>query len=560
MERAVVDLQKNHPDQFSDAKQINNRLAQFENDAQRFEQLFLKGLRPKRADLQNVVDSFREFQRDVLLRNPLLDFAQLLVVKRDFGNSARKVIGGSLGQPTRNSHTHDTIRFDMTVGKTKLLYRTILADKQTDGQPISSRSTNQGPASVSIRTGQRLVALCPSQRTHDSLWGIYLVDVFDNITLIKEVEGSAILEPIPLQSTPRPPVILDRVLPDAKEASVFLTDIYQGPGLEGVPRGAVRNLRLFSYHYSFVKTGGHASVGVKSSWDVKRVLGTVPVEEDGSASFTIPANTPISIQPLDEQGRALQLMRSWLVGMPDLPKLASWPFDAHTARAQQQQSEQPVTQSLTVGYVCPDGEVDTSNLMYPSFPLTYNYSDQSFEGSEPIVLQLTRTPAGCFVMGSPDGPGEAQWEWACRAGTDTPMNFGQVQDDFAAHANLADRASSGSKGNPFPRISNVNDGLRFPDARGHYQTNAWGLFDMHGNVAEWTRSPYLSYGASNSEAAVDDDRRVVRGGSWRDRPHRATSSFRLPYLPYQRVLNVGFRIVVEDNHTLPDEIASQIVR
>ena len=44
--------------------------------------------------------------------------------------------------------------------------------------------------------------------------------------------------------------------------------------------------------------------------------GIVPVEEDGSASFTIPSNTPISIQPLDEKGRALQLMRSWLVAMP----------------------------------------------------------------------------------------------------------------------------------------------------------------------------------------------------------------------------------------------------
>jgi len=45
-------------------------------------------------------------------------------------------------------------------------------------------------------------------------------------------------------------------------------------------------------------------------------LGTVPVEEDGSAIFKIPANTPISLQPLDSEGRAIQWMRSWLTGMP----------------------------------------------------------------------------------------------------------------------------------------------------------------------------------------------------------------------------------------------------
>lgn len=46
------------------------------------------------------------------------------------------------------------------------------------------------------------------------------------------------------------------------------------------------------------------------------ILGTVPVEKDGSAHFTMPANTPVSVQPLDAQGQALQLERSWFVGMP----------------------------------------------------------------------------------------------------------------------------------------------------------------------------------------------------------------------------------------------------
>ena len=149
-----------------------------------------------------------------------------------------------------------------------------------------------------------------------ALWGIYLVDVFDNLLLLKELEGHALLEPVPFRKTPTPPIIHDKVNLRSKDATVYLMDVYAGRGLAGVPRGTVKKLRLFAYHYCYNRSGGHASVGVESSWDIKRILGTVPVEADGSAAFRIPANTPISVQPLDEQGRALQLMRTWLVGMP----------------------------------------------------------------------------------------------------------------------------------------------------------------------------------------------------------------------------------------------------
>jgi len=67
---------------------------------------------------------------------------------------------------------------------------------------------------------------------------------------------------------------------------------------------------------------------------------------------------------------------------------------------------------------------------------------------------------------------------------------------------------------------------------------------MHGNVWEWTRSPYAPYPYRAAAAAPGTDE-VVRGGSWYDRPYRATSSYRLAYQPYQRVFNVGFRVVCE---------------
>ncbi|MCX6876188.1 MAG: SUMF1/EgtB/PvdO family nonheme iron enzyme [Verrucomicrobia bacterium] len=151
----------------------------------------------------------------------------------------------------------------------------------------------------------------------DSLWGIYLVDVFDNLTLIQEVEGAALLWPILLKKRVTPPAIPDRVDLRSDQATVFITDLYSGPGLKDVPRGTVKKLRVIEYYFSRRGFGGlYGTLGMDGPWDVKRILGTVPVEDDGSAYFSIPANTPLSIQPVDDRGQALQLMRSWMVGMP----------------------------------------------------------------------------------------------------------------------------------------------------------------------------------------------------------------------------------------------------
>lgn len=151
----------------------------------------------------------------------------------------------------------------------------------------------------------------------NSLWGIYLVDVFDNMTLIHEVPGNSLFEPVPLAKRPAPANIPDRIDPGKTEASVILSDIYLGPGLEGLPRGTVKSLRVIEYSFSMRGMGGLlGAVGMEGPWDIRRVLGTVPVEEDGSAHFTIPAETPVMVQPLDEEGQALQTMRSWFTGMP----------------------------------------------------------------------------------------------------------------------------------------------------------------------------------------------------------------------------------------------------
>ena len=782
----------------------------------------------------------------------------------------------------------------------------------------------------------------------DALWGIYLVDIYDNITLIQEIEGEALLEPVPFRATERPPMIADRVIPTETEATVFLTDIYRGPGLAGIPRGTVKNLRLISYHYAYIKSGGHTSVGVESSWDIKRILGTVPVEEDGSASFRIPANTPIALQPLDAEGRALQLMRSWMVGMPgelvscvgchesqnavtpniltlaarrapstiepwygparpfgffhevqpvldrycvgchngstredrleipvftaeidepdylnagsymalqpyvrrpgpesdyhlttpmeyhasvseliqmltkghngvelnqeawerlytwiDLnapyrarwdpidwrendqvtrrlelaalyeyfdadptvlgyatsnarstinggigiksfepinpeeeyyetasafaelqrpvfdadaainggadmkglerlqnfiqpapvpapspaPVVANWPFDSESARTMQADLANHLNLAnqtnltLVIGYASTTTNVDTTQPINQAMPLTYQFSETETEECAPVELSLTLIPAGRFAMGSNDGaldeqpvhdavvnspfwmttmeitnrqyalfnpfhdskyqdmggkdhsargfalntpdqpvvrvswdeatvycdwlseatglrvtlPTETQWEWACRAGTDTPLNYGTIDVNFSQLANFADRASASGKVPVFVRTTtsflmptsplinvraleaaqpqrvasaSINDGQRNSAPGGLYPPNAWGLYDMHGNVGEWTRSEYRSYtegslehqernpatfsAATSLQASVESRRAgaprsqvIVRGGSWRERPQRGTSSFRIPYLPYQKPQDVGFRVIIE---------------
>ncbi|MCL2710875.1 MAG: SUMF1/EgtB/PvdO family nonheme iron enzyme [Planctomycetaceae bacterium] len=152
--------------------------------------------------------------------------------------------------------------------------------------------------------------------TPSAPWALYLVDTFDNMLKLREEPGFGLFEPTPVIKQPMPPVQANRVDPTSKESTVFITDVYFGQGLPDVPKGTVKKLRVFEFSYGYRGIGSHDYLGMQSAWDARRILGEVPVYDDGSASFIIPANTPLAIQPLDDQGRAVQLFRSWFVGMP----------------------------------------------------------------------------------------------------------------------------------------------------------------------------------------------------------------------------------------------------
>jgi len=668
-------------------------------------------------------------------------------------------------------------------------------------------------------------------------WAIYLVDVFDNMTLIKADEKANLLEPIPLQKTPKPRIIPDKVRKGEKDATVFISDIYEGPGLKDVPRGEVKNLRLFTYTYGYKGMGGlYGVIGMDGPWDMRRTMGTVPVEADGSAVFKVPANIPISIQPLDSEGKALQIMRSWFVARPgenlscigchEAPGSApsvkvtkaarKGPSDIKPWRGPSRNysfknevqpvldkyclschaSSKPADAKLTIThkgkelpylggdvmlkgwksshagkggggkytvsyfnlfrYTRHSGEesemklltpmefhadtcelimmldknhhgvklddegmdrlvtwidlntpyhgrwseirggqgtnaenrreamrklyasVDENHELMPEMPkeevvpvapgkvishkplnikvkVSGNRKQESKEIDlgDGVKMSLAHIPAGTFAMGSVNGyadeapmtkvkikkpfwmgvlevnnkqyamfdpkhdsrhedrhgyqfgvtgypvnapdmpavrvnwkqanefckwlskksgkkvrlPTEAEWEWACRAGTTTAMNYGDINSDFSKHGNMGDFMLHNFSSNPYqqdwrkaayknhanifdnwiPQIKEVNDGGFLSEMAGKYQPNAWGLHDMHGNVAEWTASLYKPYPYKDKvNSAKASGKRVVRGGSWFDRPKLCTSSFRRAYRDYQKVYNVGFRIIVAE--------------
>jgi formylglycine-generating enzyme required for sulfatase activity len=161
-------------------------------------------------------------------------------------------------------------------------------------------------------------------------------------------------------------------------------------------------------------------------------------------------------------------------------------------------------------------------------------------------------------------PTEAEWEYACRAGSDKPLWFGDLQADFGLCANLADRrfaenphATGGLEHMMLEgaRLSDTrfDDGAVVTAAVGRYRSSAWGLYDMHGNAAEWIYTNYRPYpyrDDGRNDGSVTD-RKVVRGGSFFDPPRRARSACRLDYPSWQRVFNVGFRVVIEEPETSP---------
>jgi formylglycine-generating enzyme required for sulfatase activity len=130
-------------------------------------------------------------------------------------------------------------------------------------------------------------------------------------------------------------------------------------------------------------------------------------------------------------------------------------------------------------------------------------------------------------------PTEAQWEYACRAGTTTPFNTGNNITTDQANYNGKNPYNSNPKGIYRNRTTDVES---FPP-------NAWGLYDMHGNVWEWCWDQYGNYdGDIKSRPVHDEVVRVIRGGSWRGIGQYLRSAFRGHGDPSGQNYDIGFRL------------------
>jgi formylglycine-generating enzyme required for sulfatase activity len=132
-------------------------------------------------------------------------------------------------------------------------------------------------------------------------------------------------------------------------------------------------------------------------------------------------------------------------------------------------------------------------------------------------------------------PTEAEWEYACRAGTTTAYNVGDRLTTDQANYNGTF---------PLPGQAPGVNRASLTDA-GSFAPNAWGLYDMHGNAWEWTSDAYCDYtgDAVNPIAACDAPLKSIRGGSWRFNADSARCALRYTHRPEDRGDSVGFRLL-----------------
>ena len=152
---------------------------------------------------------------------------------------------------------------------------------------------------------------------------------------------------------------------------------------------------------------------------------------------------------------------------------------------------------------------------------TVSWADAQIFLTRLNAQQSANIPAGwSYVL-----PTEAEWEYACRAGTTTAYSWG----DTIASSN-ANYSSSG--------LSQTSDA-------GNYAANPWGFFDMHGNVWEWTADRYGTYSSgaqTDPTGPASGSTRVIRGGSWYHAGTYLRSASRYNFTPSIRNYSIGFRV------------------
>ncbi len=174
--------------------------------------------------------------------------------------------------------------------------------------------------------------------------------------------------------------------------------------------------------------------------------------------------------------------------------------------------------------------------------------------SDPVVnVSWNDATAFCEWLSHEEGksyrlPTEAEWEYACRAGTTTAYFHGDETEGAAKVGNVADAAFE----EQFPELEGfikANDGFAHTSPAGSFAPNAFGLHDMHGNVWEWCADwydpeYYAQTPVNDPPGPASGEERVYRGGGWFNCTRGCRSASRSASQPENRNLTLGFRVAM----------------
>ncbi len=183
----------------------------------------------------------------------------------------------------------------------------------------------------------------------------------------------------------------------------------------------------------------------------------------------------------------------------------------------------------------------------PGFPQGEDHPvvNITWNDAEALAAWLTKTEGRRYRL-----PTEAEWEYACRAGTRTAFSSGDAPETLAGAANVFDQDAAVNWPQWQRYALAAHDGHAFTAPVGSHAPNAFGLYDMHGNAWEWVsdwhdeqyyaRSPLV-----DPKGPAEGSVKVRRGGSWHTWPLYARSAYRNWNSPQTRYTLVGFRLVME---------------
>ncbi|MHC4169731.1 MAG: HzsA-related protein [Planctomycetota bacterium] len=218
-----------------------------------------------------------------------------------------------------------------------------------------------------------LVSCNPDRPYNDSsAYGIYLLDEFGNRVLIYQDDKISCWQPVALQQRKRPPTIPLAESDAGDQATVAMADVYEG--LDGVPRGTIQYLRVLEalarpwrarrFWDGDSAYQQHVVVSMNTHLHIKRLHGIVPVESEGSAHFTVPADKNLFFQALDENFMEVQRMRTFINLRPGETRSC---IGCHEQRRWAPPRRQPVALTRPADRLAPQpGETAPRAIYYPT--------------------------------------------------------------------------------------------------------------------------------------------------------------------------------------------------